>query len=94
MNGTVHGEKGEERPVFTRVPRGIAKEVDSRAAKLYDSKWISCRRYWEADDAFALRAAPETRPGLSATYNEIPIPLNSSRLALRSALVYQKEPLR
>lgn len=50
-------------------------------------------RYLDKTDTFIFRAAPKTKSGLSAVYNEIPIPLNSTGIALKSATVYTKERL-
>lgn len=47
------------------------------------------KRYLETDDTFVIRVAPKTRTGVSAVYNEIPIPLNSTRLELVSAMEYR-----
>ena len=45
--------------------------------------------YLAADDTFTIRVAPKTKTGISAVYNEIPIPLNSTALTLKSARVYR-----
>ena len=50
-------------------------------------------RYLDKTDAFIFRAAPKTRTGLSAVYNEVPIPLNSTGLTLKSAMVYRADIL-
>ncbi len=51
-------------------------------------------RYLETDDTFVIRAAPKTKTGVSAVYNEIPIPLNEAGLSLKSARVWRKETLK
>ena len=50
-------------------------------------------RYLKENDTFTIRAAPKTRTGISAVYNEIPIPLNETGLTLKSALEYRREEL-
>ena len=50
-------------------------------------------RYLKENDTLTFRAAPKTRTGISAVYNEIPIPLNETGLTLKSALEYRREEL-
>lgn len=43
------------------------------------------KKYIEKNNKFIIRTAPKTKFGVSNVYNEIPVPLHSDRLSLRSA---------
>lgn len=51
------------------------------------------KKYIEKNSALIIRTAPKTKFGISNVYNEIPIPLNSDKLILKSAKVIELNTL-
>ena len=47
------------------------------------------KKYIEKNQTLIIRTAPKTRLGISNVYNEIPLPLNSDKLVLKSAKVIE-----
>lgn len=51
------------------------------------------REIIEKNGVLTIRTAPKTRFGISNVYNEIPLPLYSNSLQLKSACVIEKEEI-